>query len=170
MSFTLNFILFLTVLCLICAVVCAIVKDDAARVISLVLAALSCAANFILLLYVAGEGRNFNYIMGHYPHPWGNELRLGPVEALLSTAFSLILFLCLLGGQKGLKGRIEPGKEKYFHAMVCLLQASFLVLVYTNDIFTGYVFIEICTLASCGVLMSRQNGRAILASDRKSVV
>ena len=166
MSFSLNFVLFLVVLCLICSVLCAITKDAAARMISLILSAVSCAANFILLLYVAGKGTNFNYMMGHYPHPWGNELRLGPTEALISTALSLILFLCLLGGSKGLKGRIEPGKEKYFHTMVCLLQASFLVLAYTNDIFTGYVFIEICTLASCGVLMSRQNGRAIVASVR----
>ncbi len=166
MSFSLNFILFLVVLSLICSVICAIVKDDMARTITLVLPALSCAANFVLLLYTAREGANFNYIMGHYPHPWGNELRLGPAEALLSTALSLVLFLCLLGGRKGLKGRIEVGKEKYFHTMICLLQASFLVLAYTNDIFTGYVFIEICTLASCGLLMSRQNGRSILASVR----
>ena len=166
MNFCLNFPLFLVVLSLICSVLCAITKDTFARAVSLTLAAVSCAANLILLVSVSGDMQTVCYMMGHYPHPWGNELRIGPMETLLSTAFSLILFLCLLGGQKGLKGRIEPGKEKYFHTMVCLLQAAFLVLSYTNDIFTGYVFIEICTLASCGILMSRQNGRAILASVR----
>ena len=166
MNFCLNFVLFLVVLSLMSAVLCAVTKDAFARGVSLALSAVSCAANAVILTYVGGEMKNFTYMMGHYPHPWGNELRLGPTEALLSVAFSLILFLCLLGGHKGLKGRIDPGKEKYFHTMVCLLQAAFLVLVYTNDIFTGYVFIEICTLASCGILMSRQNGRSILASVR----
>ncbi len=166
MSFSVNFILFSIVLSLICSVVSSVLKDKAARVVSLCLTGLVFAANMTLLVYLAEVGDNISYMMGHYPHPWGNELRLGLTEAIVSSAFSLILFLCILGDRKSIIGRIDPGKEKFFHVLVCLLQAAFLVLVYTNDIFTGYVFIEICTLASCGILMIRQNGRSILASVR----
>ena len=50
--------------------------------------------------------------------------------------------------------------------MVDLVLAALLALLYTNDLFTGYVFIEICTIASCGILMIRQIGRTTLAAVR----
>ena len=50
--------------------------------------------------------------------------------------------------------------------MVDLILASLLVLCFSNDIFTGYVFIEICTISSCGLLMIRRNGEIVCNYDR----
>lgn len=165
MSFCTNFPLFCIVLCLLCSVVSSILKGRAARAVSLCLTALVCAASVTVLIYVNQNG-NVTYLMGHYPHPWGNELRLGILEALFSAAFSAILFLCVLGGKKQLQNDLSPRKSNLYYVMIDLLQAALLVLVYTNDIFTGYVFIEICTIASCSILMIRQVGRTTLASVR----
>ena len=166
MSFCVNFPLFLIVLSLLFSVISSVLHKKAARVLSLVLSGLSAAANFVLFLYVMKSGENVTYLMGHFPHPWGNELRIGLLEALFSAAFSLILFLTLLGGKAPLLTRVEERKGQFYYCMCDLIQASLLSLVYTNDLFTGYVFIEICTIASCGILMIRENGKTILASVR----
>ena len=43
-------------------------------------------------------------------------------------------------------------------------------LVYTNDIFTAYVFIEINTLAAAGLVMMRQKGRNLVAGVRYMIM
>jgi multicomponent Na+:H+ antiporter subunit D len=166
MSFSLNFPLFSVVASLICAVVSSVLSGTAARRLSLTLSLCICTGSAVLFAYMLPLGHIVTYLMGHYPHPWGNELRISILEPLYSMVFAAVLFLCLLGGEKHLAEDLEPGKRNLYYVMADLVQSALLVLVYTNDIFTGYVFIEICTLASCGLLMIRQWGRTTLASVR----
>ena len=166
MSFCLNFPLFLLILSLLSSVISSVLKRNAARAVTMGLSALSVAANLVVFFYTMQSGQNFEYMMGHFPHPWGNELRIGMLESLFSAVFSLVLFLTILGGQATLLLRVEQEKGSLYYCMCDLIQAALLALVYTNDIFTGYVFIEICTISSCGILMIRQNGKTILASTR----
>ncbi len=165
MTFVVNLPLFCIVACLLCAVTSSILRGTAARIVSLCLTSCVCVCSLLVLIYVNRSG-NVTYLMGHYPHPWGNELRLGTLEALFSAVFSAVLFLCMLGGRKQLLRDLSHDKQHLYYVMTDLIQAALLVLVYTNDIFTGYVFIEICTIASCGILMIRQIGRTTLASVR----
>ncbi len=166
MSFSVNFPLFSVVASLMCAVVSSVLPGKAARRLSLALTGAITVTSAWLLLYILRLGEPVNYLMGHYPHPWGNELRISLLEPLFSMAFSAVMCLCLLGGGKHLGEDLQPEKANLYYVMADLAQSSLLVLVYTNDIFTGYVFIEICTLSSCGLLMIRQWGRTTLASVR----
>ena len=45
--------------------------------------------NGALLVFLIRDPQNFTFMMGHYPAPWGNEIRFGPLEALMATVFSL---------------------------------------------------------------------------------
>ena len=166
MSFAVNFPLFLVIACLVSAVVSSLLPHRAARVVSLCLTAASVAANMLLAGYLYGLGNPVTYLMGHYSHPWGNELLLTVTGAVMSACFSAILFLCLLGGGADAERLIAKGKVRYLYVLSDLVQVALLVFAYTNDIFTGYVFIEICTIASCGLLMIRENGKSILAAIR----
>lgn len=166
MSFCVNFPLFSVVGCLLCAVISSILPGRAARRLSLALSFTVGLASALLFAYIARAGEAVTYLMGHYPHPWGNELRISILEPLFATVFSSVLFACLLGGKKHLSEDLEPDKSSLYFVMADLVLSSLLVLAYTNDIFTGYVFIEICTLSSCGLLMIRQWGRTTLASVR----
>ncbi|MBR4027517.1 MAG: sodium:proton antiporter, partial [Lachnospiraceae bacterium] len=51
-----------------------------------------------------------------------------------------------------------------------LLLGSLLALIYTNDMFTAYVFVEINTIAACGFIMIRQTGRTIEAAVRYMIM
>ena len=166
MSFAVNFPLFAIVASLVCSVVSSVLDGKHARRLSMCLSfAVAVSSLFVLhLVYVNGEP--ITYIMGHFPHPWGNEIRMGLLESFFSFVFSAVMFLCMKGAKIKLGEDLEPGKSQFYFVMTDLIQAALLVLVYTNDLFTGYVFIEICTLASCGILMIRQIGRTTLASVR----
>ena len=51
-----------------------------------------------------------------------------------------------------------------------LLLCSLLALIYTNDLFTAYVFVEINTISACGLIMIRQTGRTIEAAIRYMIM
>ncbi len=166
MAFSVNFPLFAIVLCLVCSVVSSVLSGRAARRLSLALCAVVAVGMGMLLAYGMRTGVGTTYLMGHYPHPWGNELYFGVLEPLLLCAFSVVMGLCLLGGRKHLIEDLEDGKHRMYYVMSDLVLSALIALATTNDIFTGYVFIEICTISSCGLLMIRQIGRTTLASIR----
>ena len=109
-------------------------------------------------------------MMGHFPAPWGNELRVGVLEAGMALFFCIIMLLSLLGGRKKLKGEVEYSKHNVYYILCDLLLSSLLALIYTNDLFTAYVFVEINTIAAAGLIMIRQNGRCIEATVRYMIM
>lgn len=166
MEFVRNFPLFTIILSIICAVVSSVLKKDAARRISLCLTCAVLLMNAAVLAYACTLNEAAVYKMGHFPAPWGNEIRFYILEPLMMLIFSGVLLLCLLGGKKHLDEDIEASKLNIYYVMTDLIALALTALVYTNDIFTGYVFIEICTIASCGILMIRQIGRTTIAAMR----
>ena len=128
--------------------------------ILLVVAVLSA----VLVSYFAKSGGSITYMLGHYPAPWGNELRFGLFESVLALVFSIVLFLALLGGENDFVEDIQSRKRSQYFALISLLLLSLLALIYTNDIFTAYVFIEINTIASCGIVMVKESGETLRAT------
>ena len=63
--------------------------------------------------------------------------------------------------------RQEARKNK---DLVNLILSSLLALIYTNDIFTAYVFIEINTIAACAVVAVKDCGETIRAALRYLVM
>lgn len=88
----------------------------------------------------------------------------------MATGFSVIMLLSLLGGLAHVFTDVEETKANLFFILVDLLMSSLLALIYTNDLFTAYVFVEINTIAACGLIMIRQNGHGIVAAIRYMVM
>lgn len=115
-------------------------------------------------------GRSYTYVMGHFPAPFGNEIRFGSLEAGMALFFAVIMLLSLCGGREKIRMEIDPGKEKLYYIMIDLLLSSLLALVYTNDIFTAYVFVEINTISACGMIVITEHGRTIEAATRYMIM
>lgn len=128
------------------------------------------AAQLYTLTRVAAAGLSYDYQVGIVGHPWGNELRVGPLECTLALTFTVVMLLCVLGGWEDLQHDIHPDKLHLYFVMCDLLLASLMALVYTNDLFTAYVFIEINTIASCALVMAKDNGLTIAATMRYMVM
>lgn len=118
-----------------------------------------------LCLYLSG-GSSFTYPMGEWGAPWGNELRAGQLEALMAAVFAFVMLMSLIGGRAGVRHDIPEKKQGFYYIMFDLLTASLLALIYTNDLFTGYVFIEINTVAACALVMAKEDGAAVAAAVR----
>ena len=166
MEFFVNFPLFTIILLLLSSAVTAVLRGRAARALTLSVSAAAAVLNGLVLWYGLRTGTVTEYMMGHYPHPWGNELRFGLLEPLFACVFSLVLFLSVLGGKTQLERDLHLGKRRYYYVFLDLELAALCALCYTNDLFTGYVFVEISTIAACGLLMIRELGRTTLASVR----
>lgn len=129
-----------------------------------IVTSLIAVMSLVLLIYVLKKDISFTFMMGHFEAPWGNQLRCGPLEALMAFAFSLISLLTVSAGEHDFIREISSKKINYFFIMINMTLGSVLALIYTNDIFTAYVFVEINTLASCAMIMAQNKGRSILAS------
>ena len=162
-----NFPFFCIFLCLLSGVLTTLIHDGRkAYRVCLGALLLSCAMSFTVFVNTAASGTYFSYAMGAFPAPWGNELRSGPIESLLASVFCLVIVLSLMGGRHDWQLDILPEKQNLYFIMQDLLAASILALCYTNDIFTGYVFIEINTIAACSIVMARDCGQTITATIR----
>lgn len=140
------------------------------RKLSLTLYAVIVVLNALLIGYLMQlPGNYFTYTAGYFPAPWGNELRAGLLEAVLALGFSITMFLSIWGDYNN-TFELMPKKKSYIHyIMLNFLIASVLALVFTNDLFTAYVFIEINTITACGIMIPMNKGKSF-ASCMKYLV
>lgn len=170
MDFVQNFPAISILLCLFAGIISSGLRGRAARYVNTVLILVVTILSACTLGYVTGTGEAFVYVMGKFPAPWGNEIRAGVLEALMALFFCIIMLLSMWGGKKKLDNEVEEGKVFLYYVLVNLLLSSLLALIYTNDLFTAYVFVEINTIAACGLIMIRQNGRTIEAAARYMIM
>ena len=142
-----NFPFFSIMFIMFTAIICSVLKGKAARYLCMSVIAVICVLSLATLVYVGNADVSYVYFMGHFPAPWGNEIRIGVPEAMTATLFSFIVWLILLGGGKYVHDEIDSSKQNYFYLLTSLLLGSLLALIYTNDLFTAYVFLEINTIA-----------------------
>lgn len=167
MDFIMNLPFATIVLSLFSAVICFAFKDKKARFVSYFLLIASGIMSASVIFYnLSSESGYFVYRMGHYDAPIGNEISAGLLEPSFLLLFEVVMLLSLMGGSHRIMRDVEEAKQKYFCIMVNLTHASLAALCYTNDIFTGYVFIEVCTIASCSLLMLSKRTRALVAATR----
>ncbi|MCQ2524390.1 MAG: sodium:proton antiporter [Lachnospiraceae bacterium] len=170
MQFVQNFPFFCIILTLFSGSVCAVLKSKPARIVNTILITIVGILNACVLAFEIKTGESYTYMMGHFPAPWGNEIRIGVLEAGMALFFCVIMLLSMLGGKHKVLTEIAKEKQNLYYVLVNLLLSSLIALVYTNDIFTAYVFVEINTISACGLIMIRQNGRTIEAAVRYMIM
>ena len=170
MNFIANFPLFTIVLSLFSGVLCFMLKGKTARWYTVFYEVFLIVLVLSVLGYTLHTGTSFTYPMGEFPAPWGNEIRAGVLEALMAAAFLVILLCSVLAGARFIDLDLDNSKVNLYYSLVNLMTAALMALVWTNDLFTGYVFLEILTLTSCGVLIVREIGRTTLAAVRYMIL
>lgn len=170
MQFVQNFPFFSIIISMFGGTISSILGGKAAKYLNTAIISIIGLMSAVVLGFTLKTGTFFVYWMGHFPAPWGNEIRVGVLESGMALFFCIIMLLSLFGGRKKLLQEIEHTKINYYYILTNLLLSSLLALVYTNDLFTAYVFVEINTIAACGLIMIRQNGRTIEAAVRYMIM
>ncbi|MCR5507704.1 MAG: sodium:proton antiporter [Lachnospiraceae bacterium] len=158
------------VICLFGGIICSAINGRIARRLTITLLGFQIVMNALVLGYTLYLGHEFVYVMGRFPAPWGNELRAGCLEGLMALFFSVIMLLSVTGGIRGQDDDIDPAKMNLYFIMINLMMSSLLALVYTNDLFTAYVFVEINTMAAGALIMIRRNGHTLVAATKYMIM
>lgn len=171
MPFVYNVPFFSIFLAMLGGIVMPLIKNGrlALRITEGVAAVIGVMSVWLLAATVAA-GESFTYMMGHYPAPWGNELRGGPFEAMMAVVFCLVMVLSLEGGRRDQFEDISAHKQSGYCLMLNLMLASLIALIYTNDTFTAYVFIEINAITACSIVMARRPGKSLVAAVQYLVI
>lgn len=171
MEFVQNVPFFSIMISMFSGIVSSVLPGKAARILNTIMIGLVALMSVWLLMFLVQSGiGSYTYMMGHFPAPWGNEIRAGVLEALMAFFFSIVMLLSLWGGKVKIDQEIESSKHNIYYILINLLLSSLLALIYTNDLFTAYVFVEINTIAACGLIMIRQTGRTIEAAVRYMIM
>ena len=170
MTLVQNFPAFCILLTLVSAVVTSVLRRRSAAILTGVVLVINLVLNVMTLVYTLQTGESYVYRMGHFPAPWGNELRVGVLETGTAVVLLLVVLFSYLGAYRRSSQRIEPTKYNLYGVMVDLCVLSLLALIYTNDLFTAYVFIEISTLAAAGLIMAKQTGSSLVAGVRYMIM
>ena len=169
MSFVCSLPLFMIIAGLLTGAACLLLRGPGAFRLVCLLAAFQTAADVLVLRYTLQNGA-FTYSMGEFSAPWGNEIRAGVLECTVLLVFLLVLLGSIIAGYRYLKIDIDESKHQLYFALIGLLSSALCSLLFTNDIFSGYVFLEIMTLACCGLLAIREVGRTTLAAVRYMIM
>ncbi len=170
MEFIRNFPFFSILLSLGSGVLTSIMNRKVARFWNTFVLLAVTVMSAVLFVYMLGVGEPYTFMMGHFPAPWGNEIRAGVLEAGMALFFCIVMLLSMKGGEEHIDREIEDTKANLYYIMINLLLSSLLALIYTNDLFTAYVFVEINTISACGLIMIRQSGRTIEAATRYMIM
>ncbi len=103
------------------------------------------------------------YLMGSWPAPYGIELRVDALSALMLLVVNGASVLTLIAGRQSLDAQIEADRQPYFYAAWLLALAGLAGIVVAADAFNIFVFMEISSLASYVLVAGGPDRRALPA-------
>ena len=111
MEFVQNFPFMTIILSLFSGPLSSVLDGKKAKRLNLAVISLIGMMSAAVLGYVLKTGEPYVYLMGHFPAPWGNEIRVGYLEAFMALFFCVIMLLCMIGGAKERENQIEETKQ-----------------------------------------------------------
>jgi len=122
-----------------------------------------CLLLFIISLnYVMNNGSYF-YKIGHFAAPYGIEFSIGIIECIMAVLFAFISLVVSWYSCFNIEHDISENKVPLYYLLINILVGSLLGIVFSNDMFNVYVFIEISNLASCGIVIVKDKKENIKA-------
>ena len=128
----------------------------------------ACTAASVLAFAIAVQlaqgvldGGAAGYLMGSWPAPYGIELRVDALSALMLLVITGASVMALVGGRNSLDSQIESSRQPYFYAAWLLALAGLSGIAVTADAFNIFVFMEISSLASYVLIAGGPDRRAL---------
>lgn len=117
----------------------------------------------INLKFVINKGE-YLYRIGHFNAPYGIEFRIGIIEAMMGVLFTFVALMIIWYSIYSIEKEIKQSRVALYYLLINILIGSLLGVVYSNDLFNCFVFIEVGTLASCGTIIVKDKKENIKAT------
>jgi len=138
-------------------------KNNVVKAISIMSMGLCFLFSASVLIYVIEKGKFF-YKVGHFNAPIGIEFYIGNVEIIMGVLFTFISLMVIWYSIYSIDKEIKESRIPLYYMLINILIGSLLGVVYTNDLFNSFVFVEVATLASCGIIVIKDKKENIKAT------
>lgn len=126
------------------------------------------AAAAVWSLFLVADGGELRYSLGGWDPPVGIGYVVDSISAFVATVVSVVSLLVLIGTRRmalrEMKGRLGP-----FYGTVLMMLTGLLGIVVTGDLFNVFVFLEISSLATYGLIFMG-GPRGMIAAFRYLIV
>lgn len=154
------------VLPMLAAPLCVVIHDrQASWWVALSVTWASFANSLALARKVYHEGL-ISYAVGSWEPPWGIELRIDEFNALVLCLVSAISAVVLLAAPRSFDKEIKPDRHHLAYAAFLLCMTGLLGIASAGDAFNVFVFLEISSLSSYGLIALGPSRRALSAAFR----
>lgn len=117
----------------------------------------------VLLAQVRG-GDVISYAVGGWAPPWGIELRVDVLNALVVLVVAAVGALTTTFARRSVEAEIAPATQSLFYAAWMLCLTGLLGIAVTGDAFNLFVFLEISSLSSYALIAMGSDRRAVTAA------
>lgn len=128
------------------------------------LIALTIFVMSLVSAYFVSALGGYVFTVGKAIQPYGIAFRVTTIDSGLAVIFSFIYLMISWSGLTTLEREIEKKRVGSYYALSSLLLASLFGIIFTYDIFTGFVFLEVNTLAACGIIAIKDTKTSIKAT------
>ncbi len=117
-----------------------------------------------VLLYRTYSGEIINYHLGGWTSPYGIELRIDLLNAVMLCLVNFISLISVLYGFYLNQKEVNKSKIPGLYSVFLLCLSGLLGILVSNDIFNIYVFLEISSLASYTLVAMGKHKSSLTAS------
>lgn len=117
------------------------------------------------LIYVLRHGP-YLYNVGSWGQKIGIQFRIDEFSTIMSLLLSGLTFLVMLYSIRDITHEIKPTQFSGYYTLAMLLLLSMLGMTITNDLFNTYVFMEILSITSCGIVSIKHYKENYMAAFR----
>jgi len=134
-------------------------------IVAMVTASLVAFFSLVVLGLVLSDGL-ISYHMGGWEPPYGIELRVDALNAVVLALVGVMGLLCVIFALPSVGDEIEEGKQALFYSAFLVALAGLLGVTITGDAFNVFVFLEISSISTYTIIAmgAGKDRRALTAS------
>jgi multicomponent Na+:H+ antiporter subunit D len=134
-------------------------------VLGFIVLGLVLASSAYLLWHVNHVG-NISYTFGGYDAKFGIEFLINPFSALFSTMILGIAMIIYIYSSGDATEGIENSEYGRYYVLLFILLMALFGILYTNDLFNTYVFIEILSITTCSIVSIKKKKETYTSAFR----
>lgn len=144
-------------------------KATKSKLITVALLAISVSFLLVSLIDVQQNGA-FVYNFGNYESFIGIQYSINAFSTFMAFFVITLALIIMIFSTRDIDHEIDQGSISQYYTLVLILLFSMIGMIYTNDLFNMYVFMEILSLTSCAIISIKSKKENYLAALRYLVL
>lgn len=143
--------------------------DNKFKIKTLAVLSIAWALSLSLLIYVLKE-QSFMYNFGNWGPAIGIQFAVDEFSALMTFLVMTLATLIIIYSLKDIEHEIAEPQFFSYYTLVFLLLFSMIGMIFTNDLFNLYVFLEILSISSYGIISIKRTKDNLMATLKYLVI